>query len=78
MEYAFSRSDNQLDRKDWGPDYPDALVAAGRGGALLKQMVWILQLINSLPESIQSRLSPGLALVLWSQRVRVCLVLDVG
>ena len=68
--YAYGESQDRLDRSDWGPEYHDAVVEAGSLGRLMKQMFWIFVAVESLPESIQSKLSPSLALAIGLQRVR--------
>lgn len=69
MEYAYGESDGHVDSDDWGAELHDAIVEGGKGGLLMKQMIWIWHLIDSLPHSIQSALSPGLGVVLRLHRV---------
>ena len=70
MEYSYGRSDHRLEQEDFGPDYHDAAVEAGRAGSLLKQMIWIYHFVQSLPDWVAVRLSPGLGMVARMQRVR--------
>ena len=69
IEYAYGESEHRLDRDDWGPEYHDAVVEAGKAGSLMKQMIWIFHFIDSLPVWMQAALSPSLELVLCIQRV---------
>ena len=68
MQYSYGRSDHRLEQDDFGPEYHDGALAAGKNGGLLKQMVWILHLIQSLPEWLASLLSPSIVSVLHVQR----------
>ena len=70
MEYSYGRCDHRLEQEDFGPEYHDAVAEAGKAAGLLKQMIWIFHLIQSLPEWIAVRLSPSLDLVIRIQRVR--------
>lgn len=69
MEYSYGRSDHRLEAEDFGPEYHDAILEAGKAAGLLKQMIWIFHFIQSLPEWLAVRISPGLDLVLRIQRV---------
>lgn len=69
MEYAYGRSDHRVDQEDFGPDYHDAVLEAGKTAGLLKQMIWIFHLMQSLPEWLAVLLSPSFDLVLRIQRV---------
>ncbi|MCJ1434051.1 hypothetical protein MMC27_003417 [Xylographa pallens] len=68
MEYSYGRSDHRVEADDFGRQYHDALMASGKAGSLLKQWIWILQLIRSLPEWLATRISPDLDLVVRLQR----------
>lgn len=68
MEYSYGRSDHRLEEDDFGPDYHDAIVEAGKAAGLLKQMIWIFQFFQSLPECLAVLLSPSLDLVIRIQR----------
>lgn len=70
MEYAYGRSDHRTEEKDFGPDYHDAVLEAGKAAGLLKQMIWIFHFIQSLPEWLAVLISPSLDLVIRIQRVR--------
>ncbi len=69
MEYSYGRSDHRLEVEDFDPSYHDTIVAAGKQGHLLKQWIWILYFIQSLPESLAAWLSPDLDLVIRLARV---------
>ena len=69
MEYAYGRSDQRLDQEDFGPDYHDVVLEAGKMAGLLKQMIWIFHLMQLLPQRLVVLLSPGMELVLRIQRV---------
>lgn len=68
MQYAYGRSDHRLDQEDFGPEYHDAVLEAGKAAGLLKQMIWIFNLMKSLPEWLAVLLSPSFDLVLRIQR----------
>ena len=69
MEYAYGRSGRRLDQEDFGPDCHDLVLEAGKWASLLKQMIWIWHLMQSLPEWMVVLLSPGFDLALRNQRV---------
>ena len=69
MQYSYGFSDHRLEAKDFDPSYHDTVVAAGTQGSLLKQCIWILHFIQSLPESLAARISPDLNLVITLARV---------
>ena len=71
MEYAYGRSDHRLEDKDWGPDYHDAVMEAGKQAGLLKQMFFIFTFMQNIPEKLAVILSPPFDLVLRIQRVRL-------
>ncbi|KAL2043215.1 hypothetical protein N7G274_004275 [Stereocaulon virgatum] len=64
MEYAFGRFDHRVDQEDFGPDYHDAVLEAGKLGSLFKQMIWIFHLMQNLPERLAVLISPSLDLIL--------------
>ncbi|MCJ1434247.1 hypothetical protein MMC27_003614 [Xylographa pallens] len=68
IEYAYGQSEHRLDQDNWGPEYHDAIVEAGKAGSLMKQMIWIFHFINALPVWLQARLSPSMELVLRIQK----------
>lgn len=70
MQYSYGRSDHRLEKEDFGPDYHDAIMEAGKAGGLLKQMIWIFNFFQSLPEWLAVLMSPSLDLVIRIQRVR--------
>ena len=69
MEYSYGLSEHRLEAKDFDPSYHDTILASGKQGSLLKQWIWILHLIQSLPEWLAARLSPDLDLVIRLARV---------
>ena len=69
MEYAYGRSDHRVDQEDFGPDYHDAVLEAGKNAGLLKQMIWIFYIMKSIPDWLAILLSPSFDLVLRIQRV---------
>lgn len=75
MEYAYGRSDHRLEDKNWGPEYHDAVLEAGKAAGLLKQMMWIFYFIQGLPQWVAVLISPSLDLVLRIQRVRLSRIL---
>ena len=68
MQYSYGRSDHRLEQDDFGPEYHDANLAAGKNAGLLKQMIWIFRLLQSLPEWLAVLLSPSIGSVLRVQR----------
>ena len=70
MEYAYGRSDHRLEHREWGPDYHDAVMEAGKQAGILKQMFFIFTFMNSIPEKLAVILSPPFDLVLRIQRVQ--------
>lgn len=70
MEYSYGRSDNCLEAIDFSPKYYNAILALGQSTALIKQMYWVYQLMNSLPSWIAGRLSSNLHTVIQMQDVR--------
>lgn len=74
MEYSLGRSDHRLEREDFGYDFHDAVLEASKAGHLLKQMIWILHLAQSLPSWLAAALSPSLALVIRTQSVLISLL----
>lgn len=69
MEYSYGRSDHRLEAEDFDPSYHSTVIAAGKQGSLLKQGIWILYVLQSLPEWLAARLSPDLDLVIRLARV---------
>ena len=70
MEYAYGRSDRRVDQENFGPEYHDFVLEAGKMGSLLKQMIWIFYLIRSLPKWLAVLLSPNLHMIHRMQTVR--------
>ena len=68
MQYAYGRSDHRLEQEDFGPDFHDAVLEASKIGRLLKQMIWINHLMQSLPEWLAVLLSPSFNLVFRLKR----------
>lgn len=69
QEYAYGRSDNCVEEQDFGPSYHEAAIAVGKMGSIMKHMIWIYRLIQSLPQWLTIRISPNLGLVIGLQRV---------
>lgn len=69
MEYSCGRSKNLLKADDFGSEFHDAFFQLGSVAALLRQMYWIFQLIQSLPEWLAVLLSPSLGLILQTRKV---------
>lgn len=69
MEFSYGRSDHCLEAKDFSPQYYDAILAMGPSTAIIKQMYWLYQLMQSLPRSIAGRLSSNLNTVIQMQDV---------
>ncbi|KAL9131629.1 MAG: hypothetical protein Q9217_000517, partial [Psora testacea] len=68
MEYSYGRSDHRVDQKDFAPDYHDAALEAGKRAGILKQMIWIYHLMQSLPEWLAILISPSFDSVLRIKR----------
>lgn len=69
MEYSYGRSDHCLEAKDFSPKYYNAILALGKSTALIKQMYWLFQLMESLPRSLSGRLSSNMNTVIQMQDV---------
>ena len=69
MEYSCGRSKNLLKADNFGSEFHDAFFQLGSVAALLRQMYWIFQLIQSLPEWLAVLLSPSLGLILQTRKV---------
>ena len=68
MQYSYGRSDHRLEQEDFGPEFHDAALAAGKNGGLLKQIIWVFRLMQSLPDWLAVLLSPSIGSVLYVQR----------
>ena len=68
MQYAYGRSDHRLDRKDFGPEYHDAAMEAGKASGFNKQMIWVFHLLQSLPEKLTVLISPSFDLMFSTLR----------
>ncbi|KAJ5046317.1 uncharacterized protein L3040_003564 [Drepanopeziza brunnea f. sp. 'multigermtubi'] len=60
QEYAFARSDHRLEHPEFEPTFHDALVAGSSQGAIIKQWPWLLPLMQSLPDAINTWMDPNL------------------
>ena len=69
MEYAYGESDHRIERADWGPEYVIISGEAAKAASFFKQMIWIFHVIQSLPDWLQVKMTPGLALVFENKRV---------
>lgn len=69
IEYAYGQSENRLEKDNWGPEYHDAVVEAGKAGNLMKQMIFIFDFMYSLPAWVQEKISPSMELVIRIQKV---------
>ncbi|MCJ1346327.1 hypothetical protein MMC31_004542 [Peltigera leucophlebia] len=67
-EYCFGFSEHLLETDDFGLEFHNLLLQLGKSAALMKQMYWIFQSIQSLPEWLAVLLSPGLGLLLQLQQ----------
>lgn len=63
MQYAYGRNDHRLEARDFDPSYHRATSEQGRAGELIKQMPWILRGLKCVPDSVASRISPSLGLM---------------
>ncbi|KAL8787770.1 MAG: hypothetical protein Q9195_007639 [Heterodermia aff. obscurata] len=66
MEYSLGRSENRLSEPDFGRAYHDVVFEFSKAGHLLKQMHWILRLVQSLPTWLALKV-PGLGSVIKTQ-----------
>ncbi|KAL1856024.1 hypothetical protein Plec18170_003892 [Paecilomyces lecythidis] len=69
IEYAYGQSENRLEKDNWGPEYHDAVVEAGKAGNLMKQMIFIFDFMYSLPAWVQEKISPSMELVIRIQKI---------
>lgn len=68
-EYSYGHSEHLLEKDDFGPDYVDAYVEVPKASGLLKQMYWIFQLMQSLPEWSATLISPSFGLIVKLRHV---------
>ncbi|KAL5325161.1 hypothetical protein ACEPPN_006284 [Leptodophora sp. 'Broadleaf-Isolate-01'] len=66
--YALNKSWDYLDSDDFSPKWFQTIKATAEMGHLIKQANWILPVVRALPDSIMSRLSPDMMLILDWQR----------
>ena len=69
MEYAYGYSDHRIEQPNYGPDYADAARETSKAAALVRQMSWIFDLFQSLPEWLAKALSPTFTTVIQHQQV---------
>ncbi|MCJ1311414.1 hypothetical protein MMC25_005085 [Agyrium rufum] len=58
MEYSYGRCEDRLSHPSFAPDYHDVSVTAGKQAGLMKQMIWISTLLQSLPTWLVVKLAP--------------------
>ena len=71
MQYAYGRCDHRLEADEFSPEYIDAVFVDSKASAWTKQMFWVFQLVQSLPDWLTRMLSPGLGLNRRMARVSV-------
>ena len=69
MEYAYGRSEQRVGQEDFGPDFLYAAIESGKLGGLLKQMIWILHFMRSLPDRLVVMLSPNFTCIIRMYKV---------
>ena len=70
QEYAYGYSEDSLEEQDFNPINHDSAVSVGKLGSSMKQMIWILHFIKTLPEWLIVRYAPDLHRVRRLQKVR--------
>jgi hypothetical protein len=60
-EFAFAKSFNTLESKDFSESLHDAIMASVRSAHVLPQFPWLLPLLNRLPSNVVAKLQPNLA-----------------
>lgn len=61
MQYAFGRNEHRVEAEDFDPSFHNASIAGASSGHIFKHLPWILSMMQSLPDSVTVRLSPGMA-----------------
>jgi cytochrome P450 len=69
VEYAFGESHNDLAKSDLNANFFQMMGSIHHVGAAAKQIWWLLPLLLSIPESITTRLDPGMAAFASMQNV---------
>ncbi|CZT10519.1 related to cytochrome P450 CYP3/CYP5/CYP6/CYP9 subfamilies [Rhynchosporium agropyri] len=67
-KYALNKSWDYLDSENFSPKWFETIKATAGMGHLIKQANWILPVVRALPDSVMSRLSPDMMLILDWQK----------
>lgn len=70
MQYSLGRCENRLADPNYGREYHDVIMVLSHSGHLMKQMNWILRLVQSLPNWLALKV-PALGSVIKTQLVFV-------
>ena len=68
-QYAYGRSEHLLDQEDFSPAFHNGALEIGKAATMHKQMIWVLYLLQSLPQKLTTLLSPTYDLILSTLRV---------
>lgn len=69
-QYCFGTSDRRVEANGFDPTFHRISYAAGTSSVMMRNMNWIMQLVQSLPESISCRLSLEFSSFVIAKRVR--------
>lgn len=69
MKYAFARDENRIEAADFDPSFKLAGETAARLGHLIKQLPWMLDIMQLLPDWIQTAMEPDMAVYIKLQKV---------
>jgi hypothetical protein len=69
MKYAFARDENRIEAADFDPSFKLAGETAARLGHLIKQLPWMLDIMQLLPDSVQTAMEPDMAVYIKLQKV---------
>jgi len=59
MEYSFARCGHLIEHQTFGGHVTESLVVGTQMGMLVRNINWVLTLVNLLPENISGRWVPG-------------------
>lgn len=62
-EYAFAQSYGYLDREDFFPEWTETLTQLGKVGAVLRQVPWLVPLLDIAPTWMLQAINPGMGAI---------------
>ena len=73
MQYCFGRMDHRVEANGFDPDFHHTSFSAGLMNAPMRHMNWIMQFMQSLPESWAIHMGPEMASFIVLKRVCPCM-----